>query len=308
MTIAWAIIIVAILFFLHKYQLLGKTLRITEIVTAVIVIGILAWIGWGHFATSREQRRWKEQVARYDDCLNATTGKVHPVAMQSPPWCESYESLHRKGAPIDEWALSSDMPTVPPGDYYVTDGDRNPDGIGAATPAQLCVDSYWIKHCYAFPTKIDEPTFGLNASAEEIKESNGGHLILFTAEDEAGNSSYLAIALLANNGGSLENLLPDINYSGDYNIVTLPAISVMPILVTALYEWGNDPGECHACPHHVRITSYVYGKEERRDLLPDEGNLFQCVLTSAATLFAPLTTLDPVRENQCVPERIFGLS
>ncbi len=47
MTIAWAIIIVAILFFLHKYQLLGKTLRIGGIVTDVFLVGILAWIGWG---------------------------------------------------------------------------------------------------------------------------------------------------------------------------------------------------------------------------------------------------------------------
>jgi hypothetical protein len=119
--------------------------------------------------------------------------------------------------------------------------------------------------------KNEVPTFGLNASAEEVKESNGGHLILFAAEDEAGNSSYQTIALLANNGGSLENLLPEINYSGDYKIWTLPAISVMPILVTALYEWNmDDPDECHACPHHVRITSYVYRKEERRYVKFDE--------------------------------------
>ena len=72
MTIAWAIIIVAILFFLHKYQLLGKILRIAGIITAVLVVGILAWISWDHFATSREQRDAKQRLLGFDNWQSAS--------------------------------------------------------------------------------------------------------------------------------------------------------------------------------------------------------------------------------------------
>jgi hypothetical protein len=133
------------------------------------------------------------------------------------------------------------------------------DGIGSVTAAQLCVSSTGTRRCYAARGKGH--IFGQNARAAEVTLSNGGKLLLFTAEDYAGaNGWWRAVALLANRGGQLENLLPEITDAEEYHLWNLPDISTMPVFISTHGIWDTST-ECHACPHRYQITSYLYNKE-----------------------------------------------
>jgi hypothetical protein len=287
MTLAWAIIIVTVLLLLHKYHLLKKSLIAAAIIAVVLIVGVVGWIGW-HYLDAR----WEEhennvrvaqsnaQFAKNNECLEPSTGKVRPVNESGSPWCDTNEAIHERGTPMDPWAIVSETPTVPPGEYYVTNGERDSDGIGSATPAQICVDSNGLQRCYTFPrlcvgshelqchsSPSGGRTFGINAEAEEVSYK-GGKLILFTAEDESASEVWLALTLLANRGGQLENLLPEIPSSDERHFWNLPDISTMPILVTTYYLWGDE--ECHACPHRYLVASYVYSKQAGRYIQYDE--------------------------------------
>jgi hypothetical protein len=141
MTLAWAIIIVALLFLLHKYQLLGKALRIAGIVAAVLIVSTLAWLGWNHVRASWKQHKANVEFAAQNECLDPSTGNVHPVNPSGEPWCALFETIHERGTPIDQWALITALPTVPDGEYIVRAGvnmslDPGPE-FGRYPPARL---------------------------------------------------------------------------------------------------------------------------------------------------------------------------
>lgn len=334
MTLAWAIIIVAVLFLLDKYHLLKKTLIAAAIVAIVLIVGLTGWTGWRYLDARWEEhqnraRLTKENAlfAQKNECLNLYTGKVRPVnepgsqtegrpatrgpintpsntvpsdlqEVGKPPgtvpipqgaviggdgwtrmppgglmqaadehWCNSNEVIHERGTPIDQWAIVGETPTVPPGRYHVVDGDKDSDGR-FATAARLCVDAIGTQRCYT--SMVKGQIYGNNASAEEVKLSGGGKLLLFTADDYdgAGNSPASTVALLANRGGELKNLLPDIITSAEYRLWDLPELSPMPVFVNAYYIFGSD--ECNAFPHRVHIASYVYDKETEDYVQYDE--------------------------------------
>jgi hypothetical protein len=256
MTLAWAIIIVAILFLLHRYQMLRKALRVAGIVAGVLIVGILAWRALDHVEANWTHHQANVQFALQNECLEPSTGKVHPVSASGEPPCNQNETVHMRGSPIDQWAIESDLPTVPPGEYIVEDGDVSRVIGGNGTPAKLCVDSAGIRHCFLF-TDGDE-AFSSNAHAQEVKLSNGGKLVLFTADrDISADSVARSVALLANHGGELTNILKLTHGIEDYDIWNLPYISKMPILLTAYSIWDMDT-ECHVCAHRYTIVSYVY--------------------------------------------------
>jgi hypothetical protein len=324
MTLAWAIIIVAVLFLLDKYHMLKKSLIVAAIVAVALVVIVMGYFGWHYLDTQwakheNKVRSAKENAlfAQKNECLNLYTGKVHPVNEPGsqiegqpaalgpndtpgnnvpsdlrevgkvpipqgaviggdgwtsiPPggltqaadehWCNSNEVIHERGTPIDQWAILGETPTVPPGRYHVVDGEKDSDGR-FATPARLCVDAIGTQRCYT--SMVKGHIYGNSGRAEEVKLSGGGKLLLFTADDYdgVGNTSSTTVALLANRGGQLSNLLPEIITSDEYRLWNLPEFSPMPVFVNAYYFWDmSDRDECHACPHRVHIASYVYNKE-----------------------------------------------
>lgn len=324
MTLAWAIIVVAVLFLLDKYHLLKKSLIWAGIVGLVLILGIGGWFGWHYLAARWEEHEsnvhlTNEKVlfAQKHECLNLHTGKVHPVKepgsqtdtsqmlqntslrptdCQTPTkpkigdavdisqftigyqsgnipqpladeqWCNVDEVIHERGTPIDPWMLRSELPTIPPGKYYLSNGEKNADGDKWATPAQLCMDSNGTDRCYL--SKVKGYNYGDDASAKEITLSGGSRLLLFTADNyTTGNTFSTTVALLANRDGQLSNLLPEIIDSDEYRFWMLPEISNMPVFVNAYFFWdmsasyGSPDFECHACPHRVDIASYVYSKD-----------------------------------------------
>jgi hypothetical protein len=144
-------------------------------------------------------------------------------------------------------------------------GKMDPDGFPISA-ARLCMGSGSTERCYTpEPPKEPSPPFGLNAKAQEVKLLNGARLVLFTAESFAGGSdSLIALALVADKGDQLINLLPAVALpiQSEYRLWKLPSISAMPIRVTAEYVWMD--GEPHYAPHHYRIKSYVYDKQAER--------------------------------------------
>src|ERR1039458_7289947 len=115
MTLAWAIIIIAVLFLLDKYHLLKKSLIGVAIIAVALIVIAMGYFGW-HYLDARWQehenkvRSAKENAvfAQKNECLNLCTGRVHPVnepASQTeiPPQTQCQVSQN-----------PSDM-TVPPG-------------------------------------------------------------------------------------------------------------------------------------------------------------------------------------------------
>jgi ferredoxin len=225
----------------------------------VLIVSILAWLGWNHVNASWKQHKANVEFAAQNECLDPSTGNVHPVSPSGKPWCGLFETIHKRGASIDQWALVTALPTVPPGEYVVRDGDIG-QGSGKGTPAQICVNSPGTRHCFLF----DGYSYG--AHAQEVKLSNGGRLILFTADEPiSADSAILSTALLANRGGELKNILSLKHYIEVYDVWNLPDgyayISTMPVLLTAYSIW--DMGmECHACAHCYTIVSYVYDTQD----------------------------------------------
>ena len=313
MTLAWAIIIVAILFLLDKYHLLKKSLIAAALVALALLVIVMGYFGWHYLDTRWAEHENKVHLAKEDalfaqknECLNLYTGKVHPVnepgsQTETTPqpqfqpgqtvvnhgewtstlpggltqsadehWCNSNEIIHERGTPIDQWAIMGEIPTVPPGEYHVINGERDSDSTESRTAARLCVSSTGIQRCYTFTEK--DHVFGQDAKAEEVKLSSGGKVLLFTAKDYAGNSSWSTVSLLANRGGQLVNLLPDIDETVEYRLWDLPDISQVPVFVNvySLVWDDSDPNECRACPHRGRIATYVYRKEMGQYVKYDE--------------------------------------
>ena len=349
MTLAWAIIIVAVLFLLDKYHLLKKSLIVAAIVAVALVVIVIGYFGWQYLDARWAEHQNRVRIAKENalfaqknECLNLYTGKVYPVNVPGsqtqrrpatlgpnnafsnklpsdmlevgkplppgftltpiPPggfltpnvadehWCNSDEVIHERGTPIDQWTIVGETPTVPPGRYHVFDGEKDSDGR-FATAARLCVDAIGTQRCYT--SMVKGQIYGNDAKAEEVKLSGGGKLLLFTADNydgEGNRTSATTVALLANRGGQLSNLLPEIITSTEYRLWNLPEFSPMPVFVNAYYFWDlSDKDECHACPHRVHIASYVYNKETESYVQYDE------FITATKHLWPPYekSVLDP---------------
>jgi hypothetical protein len=95
MTIAWAIIIVAVLFLLDKYRLLKKTVIIAAVGIGVVGVGYGGILGYAW-----AKGRWQDhQFAKANECFDPSTGKVHPIDPNGP-YCLAGETLHTRGTPL----------------------------------------------------------------------------------------------------------------------------------------------------------------------------------------------------------------
>lgn len=98
MTLAWAIIVVAVLYLLDKHNLLKKALKIAGIGAGVMAIGVAAVFGCVWL-----RQEWKDQqlvkqaraewAAKYE-CFDPASAKAHPGNESDQP-CASQEIIHR---------------------------------------------------------------------------------------------------------------------------------------------------------------------------------------------------------------------
>ena len=258
MTIGWAIVVIAILYLLHRYRLLGRTIRWSALTAVAVAVCAAAWASWDHFSEESKENKSRMEYAKSNECFSPYGGTLRPLDQVGPPWCQPYESIHVRGTPVNEWEIVSMTPTVPSGDYYAINGEQKDGDIYSISPARLCIDSTGIQRCFVSPTQ--NRIYGLDSKAQEVHlPRGGGRLILFTAEDYSADSEFTFISLLANRGGQLENLLPEITDPTYYQVLLLPDVSAMPVLVTATYDWADD--ESHADPHSYKIAIYTYNQQ-----------------------------------------------
>jgi hypothetical protein len=105
MTIAWAIVSVAVLYLLDKHHLLKKTLILAGIVGVVLVVGYAGFLEYQHL-----KDRWEDyQFARNNECYSPSTGKVHPTN-SSEPWCGYDEQVYQRGIPLPVVEHSTTLP------------------------------------------------------------------------------------------------------------------------------------------------------------------------------------------------------
>ena len=170
MTLAWAIIIVAILWILFRSGRLKQGLIVAGIIGGVTVVGcVLLLLGvWGYdrYETNQKNKQREQATAQYvqrHDCLKTITGKLRAVNQQQRialpeggyvqsqaqpqavdwfeanapynaynAWCGANEVAHTKGEPIDPWTVVGELPTIPAGNYVVKNGRRDAEGNGGA--------------------------------------------------------------------------------------------------------------------------------------------------------------------------------
>jgi hypothetical protein len=109
MTIAWAIIAVAVLYLLDKHHLMRKALIGAGIIVSVVVVGYVGFLGY-----QKLEQRWDDyQFAKRNECYSPFTGKVHQTN-SSGPWCGADEQVQLRGTPHDA-AHGNDATGLPPG-------------------------------------------------------------------------------------------------------------------------------------------------------------------------------------------------
>jgi hypothetical protein len=95
MTVGWAIVVVAILYLLDKYNQLKKALVVAAILTAAVLAGYAGLYSWVFL-----KGRWdSHQFAKIHECLDPSTANVHAVD-DSEPWC-SVNEVVREHVTID---------------------------------------------------------------------------------------------------------------------------------------------------------------------------------------------------------------
>jgi hypothetical protein len=149
-------------------------------------------------------------------------------------------------------------------DFRVEVPKCDEDGIPLKA-ARICFSK---TKCFAPPTQ--NPPFGLNPKAKEIKTSSGKRLVLFTAQSWGGGSGSLSyIALLDPSARELSNLLPDVKITNqsDLNLWSLRSISPMPLVATADFLW--EEGETHFSAHKYFVRVFLYNANENRYGLAD---------------------------------------
>ena len=121
MTLAWAIIIVAVLFLLHKYHLLKKSLITAAIIAVALIVVVCGYFCWRYLDTRWEQHEHnvrlaeeKALFAKKNECLNLYTGKVRAV---NEPGSQSKDEY---GTPVSKQVTdTSKVGDIVPPEYTV---------------------------------------------------------------------------------------------------------------------------------------------------------------------------------------------
>lgn len=131
--------------------------------------------------------------------------------------------------------------------------------------ARLCTTE-GKAHCFTLSDSGADPDyFGLRAKSQRLKLDSGGSIVLFNANRGGGSGSSDKYVLLRSEpDGLLKNLLPEIVVSNQADVATwnLPAVSRLPIFITADYLWEGMEG--HYSPHFFEVRMYVYDEATDR--------------------------------------------
>lgn len=106
---------------------------------------------------------------------------------------------------------------------------------------------------------------GLRVKSQRLKLNSGGSLVLFNANSGGGSGSSDRYVLLRfESNRQFKNLLPEIVVTNQADVAAwdLPAVSPMPVLLTADYLWGAMEG--HYSPHFFAVKIYVYDPQTDR--------------------------------------------
>jgi hypothetical protein len=101
--------------------------------------------------------------------------------------------------------------------------------------------------------------YGLRVKSQRLKLNGGGALVLFNANCCGGSGSSDRYVLLRSEPDrSFKNLLPEtiVTNQADVAAWDLPAVSPMPVFLTADYLWGAM--EAHYSAHFFEVRMYVY--------------------------------------------------
>jgi hypothetical protein len=94
MTLAWAIITVAVLYLIDKHHLWKKALITAGVLASLYALGLA-----GLFAYEWLQPKWEAHLwATHHDCFNPSTGEIHAVNSQPKP-CQWDEQVHDRDTP-----------------------------------------------------------------------------------------------------------------------------------------------------------------------------------------------------------------
>lgn len=110
MTVAWAIIIVAVLFLLDKYRMLKKAVSVATIGIGVMGVGYGSILGYAW-----AKGRWQDhQFAEANECFDPLTGKAHPIDPNGP-FCafDRGETIHIRGTPLPTSSSFADNYSTP---------------------------------------------------------------------------------------------------------------------------------------------------------------------------------------------------
>jgi hypothetical protein len=141
----------------------------------------------------------------------------------------------------------------------ILDEDNQP-----VSGAKLCATET-KPHCFTLAHSgegADEDSwlyYGLRAHSQRLKLSGGGSLVLFNANCGGGSGSSDRYVLLRSEpDGRFKNLLPEIIVSNQADVAAwdIPAVSPMPVFVTAEFLWGGMEG--HYSSHFFEVRMYVY--------------------------------------------------
>lgn len=107
MTIAWAIIIVAVLFLLDRHGQLTKTVRAAVLIAVAVIVGVAVMLGYRWMS-----EKWQDyHFSKTYDCFNPSTRNVRPTS-GNPPYCDSVagEQLHTRGTPLPPDEYNTPIP------------------------------------------------------------------------------------------------------------------------------------------------------------------------------------------------------
>jgi len=146
-------------------------------------------------------------------------------------------------------------------DYKLIPG-KSLDEFNPTSAARLCLTDGSHK-CFALPQlgKGNEAFFYYaKPTVRRVVAASGETLVLFSAGFQGGSGGSDEYVLLRFQQGKLINLLPAITLSNQSNhdLWDLPAISPMPLFVTADFLWEDG---AHYGDHHYQIEVYSYDSQ-----------------------------------------------
>ena len=243
MTIAWAIIIVVILWMLFKSGRLKQSLVVAAIIVGVVVVGwFLLWLGalgYDRYEVNQKRKQREQAAAQYaqqHDCLNTITGKLS--AVYNYPLADDTD-VSQMPAPPPPPAGSTELllpagstPSSPPAGLtplwcganeivHTKGADVDPWQVVGEFPT-IPAGDYTVKNgyrdtngnlktgaaIYGWHRSYTMPSdwgccYGDNARIE-LKKSAGGNLLVFSADKVASGTVIDTMSVfLANVNGKL---------------------------------------------------------------------------------------------------------